>query len=256
MVRRKLMERMDELALTQERLAHAIGSHPKSVGRWVRGLTTPGAATRQALARELKWTPAQLHLALSDEDTPPNGHSVPNDFTHFASCEQGATLLQTLNSVTLPGLLQTPAYADAVEREWPLGASEDDVARRVRQRLARQRVLDASLRLMALVDRSVLLRVTGSPDVMAAQVEHLRRLNQRANVEIRILPLDQRGHPAGQGSFVLFTGEDRQAPYMVATHNALGPEYWELPTMVMTYVALFDHLWSVSDELEEVDLLV
>jgi transcriptional regulator with XRE-family HTH domain len=258
-MRQRLVDRRQDMdpPMSQEQLAHAVGIHVKTLSKIERGHSMPHVSTRKRLADALHWTMAELALALSDDDArPPNGHNVPNDLSHYASCEQGAKLLQTFNAVTLHGLLQTREYATHVERAWPLGAPAENVARRVRQRLARQRVLDSGLELQALIDRSILARTTGGPAVMLAQLDHLRGLTERPNVEIRVVPLDQRAHVVGQGEFTLFTGEARETPYMVATHNALGPEYWEFPTMVGAYSALFAHLWSVSDGLEKVDVLV
>ena len=61
----------------------------------------------------------------------------------FASHEQGASELWAYEPVVMPGLLQTPAYAAAVQRDdsvyGPPSDAESD--RWVQQRLARQAVL-------------------------------------------------------------------------------------------------------------------
>ncbi|HEV7763121.1 MAG TPA: Scr1 family TA system antitoxin-like transcriptional regulator [Acidimicrobiales bacterium] len=257
--RQRLIERMDELGLTQESLAHAVDSHPKSVGRWVRGFSTPGAAKRQALARELRWSTADVHRAFSDgEPAAPNGHAVPAHLTHFTSLEAGAAEMRSWAPLMFPALLQAPGYAAAAERAVTGGAlTEAEIAERVAFRLARQRAIlreAEPLRLYALLDASVLLRAEGGPDVMAGQVDHLRAMAERANVEVRVVPLDGRAFTA-PGAFHLLSRESG-APYIACPSDLMGIQYVENPpSLVDAYADLFALLWESADALEEVDLL-
>jgi transcriptional regulator with XRE-family HTH domain len=43
----------EQLGLSQEDVAYKIGSHPKTVGRWERGLSTPNPYYRRRLAKHL-----------------------------------------------------------------------------------------------------------------------------------------------------------------------------------------------------------
>ena len=253
MQNRQLVDRRRELRLSQDALARKAGFSKRTIVRYEKGGVVR-VDQRQPYAIALDWSLARLLLALSDEPgSMPNSHVVRRTFRLFASLEQGATALHTYQPVSLPGLLQTPEYASAVESVGPHPATAEEAARRVRHRLMRQKVLDR-LRLHALIDHSVLVRDTGGPEVMAAQLDHLRQLCERPNVAVRVVPLDERAHAAGTGSFTLFTGEDEAAPYVVATENLGGPSYHEDSRLVDAYEELFAHLWRASDELAKVQL--
>lgn len=253
-MREALVKLRENAGLTRQELAHLLGVNERTVGRWETGERTPLMSQRSPLAKYLRVSLTLVNDALRGVDlAAPNGHLVRRTFRLFASLEQGAVALDTYQPVSLPGLIQTRRYATVVETAWPINASAEDVERRVESRLVRQRVL-ATVRLRALIDASVLHRDTGGAAVMAEQLDHLRRLAECPNIEIRVVPFDHRAHVAGQGSFTLFTGEEEDTPYAVATEDLRGPTHHEDPTMVMAYVALFSHLWSVSDEVAEVEL--
>ncbi len=250
----RLIERRLSLdpPLSREELAHQVGIHPKSLAKIEQGKALPRPGTRVRLSKALKWSTADLALALSDE--PQNGvsgHAVPSTLTVLASLEQGATELRNWEPYVVPGLLQTPEYAAAVESVGPNPSPPEEVARRVRQRVDRQRVLTREpypLRLFALLDASALHRVTGGPDVMERQREHLRALAGLPNVEIRVVPLDGRAHAAGWGAFHLLTG-DGDSPFMACTSDVMGVHYVEYPGIVQAYDALFAHVWEEADAL-------
>ncbi|HMG42748.1 MAG TPA: helix-turn-helix transcriptional regulator [Acidimicrobiales bacterium] len=250
-MRHRLVELREAATLTQEGLAEKLGISPKSVYRHEAGERTPQMDTRRKMASLYDVPLSVIHAALTEGV---NGHVVRLRFTHFASLEQGATELRSCQQVSVPGLLQTADYATSLESVGATPASDEEIARRVEHRLHRQRVLDR-LRLYALIDASVLLRETGGPDVMARQLDHLREMNERPNVAVRVIPLDQRAHAVGAGSFTIFTGEDQDMPYLVATNTLMGPAYHEFPILVAQYAATFSHLWEESDDLAQVDLL-
>lgn len=247
-VRRRLIEMREERGLSREALAHRLGCNVRSVTRWEAGQRTPQMTQRVALARELNRPLADVLRALDDhEDGRLNGHRVSR-LGHLVSLEQGAAELWTFETTVVPGLLQTEAYATVVERVAPDRPSAAEVARRVALRMRRQSVLD-SLRLRALLDASILQRATGGPEVMAAQLDHLRRMAARPNVDVRILPLDERAHAGGRGSFMLFTALDDDVPFMVTIDTAAGVEYLGKPHEVAAHVDLWQHLWRIGDEL-------
>jgi DNA-binding XRE family transcriptional regulator len=260
-MRHRLIQRRLELdpPLSREALAYKIGIHPKSLARIERGETNPYPVTRHKLARGLGWSLAEVHRALEeDENGPLHGHAVPAHLTHFTSLEQAATEMRSWAPLVVPALLQAPEYAAAAERVVAAGAlTETEIAERVTFRLARQHALlreHDPLRLYALLDTSVLLRETGGPAVMATQLDHLRAMNERPNVEIRLTPLDGRVF-AAPGAFHLLSGQARE-PYIACPTDIMGIQYVENPPgLVSTYSALFAALWECSDELDEIELL-
>jgi hypothetical protein len=89
----------------------------------------------------------------------------------------------------LSGLLQTEQYARAILAVNP-GVTEEQVSERLAARLARQAILarDESPVAWFLVDEAALRRCVGSPDVMAAQLAHLRGVARLPTVTIQVVP--------------------------------------------------------------------
>lgn len=229
----------------------------RSIIRWEAGAEIR-LDQRPKYATGLEWSLAAFNAALAADDgrAQQNGHSVPSHLTHFASLEQGATELRTWETLAISGLLQTASYATAVESTSLMASSSEEVARRVEFRLARQAVLyrePEPLRLYALLDHSVLLRTTGDEGVMSAQIDHLQEMADLPNVDIRVTPLNDQVF-AGPGTFRLISGPSL-VPYIATTENLAGVQYLESPSVVSAYAALFEHLWSRSLALPEVQRL-
>ncbi len=239
MPRERLAERRRELGLSQGDVADAIRVEVGNYSRYERGLVSPRPAVHKRLAKVLDWTPAQLTIAMGDEPQPVNGHEVPGWLGHHVSLEQAAGRICAFEATTVHGLLQTSAYATAVETVGPDQVSEAEIARRVKWRLARQAVLDRDppLDVTVVLDESVLARVAGSPAVMADQLDHLGDVSSRPNVDLRVLPF-----AAGMfvfGSFTLFSHPEASTPFMAVTEDRAGAHYLDRDTEREAHVDLF-----------------
>lgn len=250
--RSRLTDRRVELGLTQEALAERVGASTASVRRWETGISTPRTRQRQPLAKVLQMTLPELERTLSDQGGPPapNGHEVPAWLDHYASLEQGAARLQTVEPIVVPGLLQTEAYARAVVRHYYLPVADDDIESRVRSRMARQVVLERRpdpLELRCVIDESVLSRVTGGLDVMADQLDHLVALGDRPSVLIQVMPADGPGlHSTWFGGFNMFTSAQAETPFMICTDHLGGVQYNDSQQAIEAHVGLFEHLCHIA----------
>ncbi|PTA48052.1 helix-turn-helix transcriptional regulator [Micromonospora sp. RP3T] len=103
----------------------------------------------------------------------------------------------------VPGLLQTPDYAQAVMVG--CGVPSDEAQGRVAARLGRQAILSrpAPPALHVLLDEAVLRRALGGPRVMARQLRHLLEAAERPTVTLRVVPLAVGAHTGLDGSFAL-----------------------------------------------------
>lgn len=241
--------------LSRKALAHKVGVTERTVGRWELGTTAPDIDVRSELASIYGVSIAELNAAIAG--AVPNGyHSVTNDLGLLVGLEQSATELRWWELAAVPALLQTEAYATAVESAATTPAGPDEIAHTVSFRLRRQQVLTRQpypLRLSALLDASVLLRTTGDADVMAEQIDHLRAMNRRPNVSVRVVPLDGRIH-AARGAFMLLTAPGGDVPYVVVSETISDVSYQGSATDVSTHLAAWDHLWELADDLENVEL--
>jgi len=158
------------------------------------GVTDPGeVAALVALAREAN-EPGWWHR-YSD--------LLPQWFRAYIDLEAAAALIRTYEGQFVPGLLQTEDYMRAVMRGAQLGDSPEELERRVRLRLTRQRLLaqDDGPRLWAVVDEAALRRPVGGREVMRAQLERLVETTKLPNVTLQILPFRGGAHAAMVGAF-------------------------------------------------------
>ena len=249
--REQLAARRQALGYSQETLSEAIGVAVESVARWERGQTKPRAMHRSPLADRLQVTLPELERILNGHEQPAlNGHAVPAWLSHYASLEQGAARFQTVEPISIPGLLQTEQYATAMMQNYYRPASANDIADRVQARLARQAVLDREpdpLELHCVIDESVLNRETGSSAVMADQLDHLVSVAGRPTVLVQIVPAGGGAlHCTWFGSFSLFTSAGSSKPFMACTEDLGGIHYQDSPHVIEAHAELFEHLTTIA----------
>lgn len=132
---------------------------------------------------------------------------VPRWLSLYVGLEQGASRLRAYEPQIVHGLLQTADYAAAVIRRDPAARAEEQVARLVGVRTARQAALTRAvdpLNLWAVLDEAALHRVVGNPPTMAAQLAHVAELaERRPNVTVQVVPFAEGAHGATSGAFAL-----------------------------------------------------
>ncbi|WKU05122.1 helix-turn-helix transcriptional regulator [Micromonospora sp. HUAS LYJ1] len=133
---------------------------------------------------------------------------LPEWFEFYVGLEAEAESLRTYEAESVPGLLQTEAYAREMFRRT---AGEEGLERKVAARLRRQEVLhrDAPrVELSVVLNEAVLLRPVGGPAVMAEQLTHMARVARSPNVTCYVLPFSAGGHPAMSTPYVILTFAD------------------------------------------------
>ncbi|MGP4110143.1 helix-turn-helix domain-containing protein [Streptomyces sp. 4N509B] len=110
-------------------------------------------------------------------------------FLDIAEMEHHAVSLRTVQTVTMPGLLQTEAYARA------LFSSADDLSSaevdaRTEHRMRRQGILDREEPplLEATIHEAALRMRFGGRQVARKQLEHLMTASERAHITVRVVP--------------------------------------------------------------------
>jgi transcriptional regulator with XRE-family HTH domain len=240
-----------DLGHTQESFAELLGVPVGTYRDWERGVTTPRVGHRPRLARHLGVTTIELGWWLDPDgrEAGPNGFDVPRWLGHFAALEQGAGQLWSFEPMVVPGLLQTPEYAAAVEARGPDLISEGEVVRRIELRLSRQKVLTRRpdpLALSVVIDESVLYRVAGDAQVMAAQLDRLLVGAGRPTIEVRVLPFTAGEFSAAFGSFTVLASRDDPEPFIAYVKDRAGPHYLDRSYDVETHARLFRYLQTVS----------
>jgi transcriptional regulator with XRE-family HTH domain len=246
--RRLLAARRLHLGLSQSALGELIGVSTDTIGLWERGAYLPLPRYRPALAKALGATLPELDQLLGLEASPSvNGHRVPVWLSHYESLVEAAAWLGEVEPLTVPGLLQTTAYASAVEQANEVRKTEIELGERVELRLARQAALHREhepLSLDVLLAGGVLQDPVGSADVMAEQLAHLLELAAQPNVDIRILGPGRAA--AAIGGFELLARPGDHTPFMAVTLSVAGPHYHEDPYLVSKFVSRFNHLHTTA----------
>jgi len=158
--------------------------------------------------------------------------------------EAEAATIRTYEPELIPGLLQTADYARAVIRSGFPAETMEEIDRRVEIRLERQEALTRTNppppKISVVLNEGVLARRVGGPEVMRAQLEHLIRERDRANVVIQVLPFSTGEHPAMVGPFTMLTFLDPADPGVVNVENVLGALAMEQPEEIRAY----EEVWS------------
>jgi len=179
---------------------------------------------------------------------------LPTWFALYVEPEAAARRISTYQPTVVDGLLQTTAYARAVFAAGHPAPSPAAVERQVAIRLQRRReLLDRAdpLRLDLVLCESVLQRAVGGPAVLAAQREHLRAMNAREGIDVRVLTFAVGAHPAVRSQFAILDLASEADPDVVYLESLQGGRYLEMPSDLERYRGVFARLRECATPLEE-----
>ncbi|WP_017573744.1 helix-turn-helix domain-containing protein [Nocardiopsis halotolerans] len=162
----------------------------------------------------------------------------------LVALEDETHLIRRYSSELIPGLLQTEAYARAVIQALRPRYDEQSVERRVTARMARQRILkrEKPLHLDFVLNEAVLRRQVGDNDLMAEQLQALRKAAEDPDVTLRLLSFDAGAHSAMEGAFTIFSFPEDQYPDVVYIEGMMGDLYLESVESVNRYRTAFESL--------------
>jgi transcriptional regulator with XRE-family HTH domain len=171
---------------------------------------------------------------------------LPEEYGAYIEFEGEARAVWNYESLFIPGLLQTEAYARAVIRGVLPTATGDEVEQRVAARLERQAVLarDRPLQIWAIVDEASIRRVVGSAQVMHDQLLRLVNVAELAHVTLQLIPYNAGAHAGMPGSFVVM--DFATDPNVVYLDSMAGDLFLEEEAEVRRYAGLFEHLRAVA----------
>jgi transcriptional regulator with XRE-family HTH domain len=165
----------------------------------------------------------------------------------YVSLEHDASEVHDFTLNYMPGLLQTIDYARAVFGTDVVQRSTERLSNELKVRMVRQRrltSLEDPLRLVAIMDESVLHRPVGGSDVMAAQLARLLHAATWPSVTLQVLPTGVGAHAGLVGSFSVLSFGELGEPDVVYVEHAVGAVQSEKSTEVGTATLLFDRLRS------------
>ncbi|MGP4014543.1 helix-turn-helix domain-containing protein [Saccharopolyspora sp. 5N708] len=161
---------------------------------------------------------------------------LPSWFQDYVGLEESASRIQTYEIQFVPGLLQTERYARAVATQGRPEIPGDEIDRRVRLRMQRQKLFSQpkTHRLWAVIDESVLLRPIGGREVLREQIKHLLEVTTMPMVTLQILPFEV-GRSGAEGSFTILRFAEGEIPDIVYLEHLCGALYLDKPEEVEVY---------------------
>ncbi|MEV6982649.1 helix-turn-helix transcriptional regulator [Sphaerisporangium sp. NPDC051017] len=168
--------------------------------------------------------------------------------------EAEASQIRTYEALTVPGLLQTPGYAEAIFRGGQvLVDDETAIGRKVQARLARQRLLvrHNPPQLWAVLDEAALRKVVGGEEIMREQLLHLVETAKRSSVTIQVLPDSIGAHAAMHGSFVILDFPGDLDPSVVYLETATDNLFLERPSELQAYTLIYNRVVAAALTVED-----
>lgn len=140
--------------------------------------------------------------------------------------EWHAVRIQTIQTVHVPGLLQTEDYARSVFAAVLPALSRLEVELRVAHRMDRQRVLtrERPVNYVGYVHEAALRMLFGGREVTRNQLDALIKASERDNITLRIVPLERGSFP-GAGHALLYAEGPVPQLDTVQLDSAHGPEF-------------------------------
>ncbi|MFY1669370.1 helix-turn-helix domain-containing protein [Plantactinospora sp. WMMB334] len=143
------------------------------------------------------------------------GEAAPVWLRPFIEYEARASLVRTFQTIVIPGLLQTEAYARAVLLGH--GHRGESMEAALLTRLHRQDILQREpdpCQFVAVLDESVLRRRIGSPDLMRDQLKAIVTACDSPTVAVQVVPADVGAYPGLDGPFTLASVDGRPIGYL------------------------------------------
>jgi hypothetical protein len=218
-------------------MGRVVGYHKSQVSRVERGVRAPTAKFAQMC--DLAF-PQRAGWFLRFYKDSRQWSSMPPWFRNWIEHEQRAVNLRIWQPSSLSGLVQTESYALAQLRTFP-GATAEQVRERLSARMGRQAILTREMPVAPmvwfLIDEAALRRRTGSPVIMADQLERLLDLAELPNVTIQVVP--DVAHAECTGGFALAEAANGSAAYI---ETALTGQVFEDPAVILELSGRFDAL--------------
>lgn len=162
----------------------------------------------------------------------------PDWFRQYSHYEATSTSIKIYHGQAIPGPLQTDDYTRSLLR----ASRVKDIEEALADRIARKRaILDRAdpPTIWVLMDENVLAMSVGGPEIMKAQLQHLRDMTELAHVIVRIIPTSAGAHLGVDGPFQVISMEMRDVAFAGAQN---GGRLIEETAEVKDLAVKFDHI--------------
>jgi transcriptional regulator with XRE-family HTH domain len=171
-------------------------------------------------------------------------HLRPDYVDHIA-LEDDATYIREWQPVLVPGLLQTPAYAEAVIAAGPDYVAPEVVEQLVRVREGRQTKIDGGGASFSVVLwEAVVAHRLVTAEIHREQLTAILEKAKRKNVTVQVLPFSAGALAATTSAFSSFSFDAEPVVEAVSLENLRGTSVLESPEDLTAYANMFDQLRS------------
>ncbi|GAA3868642.1 helix-turn-helix transcriptional regulator [Streptomyces lacrimifluminis] len=173
-------------------------------------------------------------------------HLRPDYLDHIA-LEDDATYIREWQPVLFPGLLQTPAYAEAVITMGPNVVAPERVVHLVKAREGRQaKIREGGAAYTAILWESVITQPLVNVEVHREQLSSLLEAGKRQNVTVQVLPLTSGVLAGSTSAFSSFSFDSEPTVEAVTLDNLRGTSVLESAEDLAAYANAFDLLRSAA----------
>jgi hypothetical protein len=178
---------------------------------------------------------------------------IPSAFYTFLQMEMVASKIMIYETELITGLFQIEAYMqalrDGVDPEFR-GPASGEGFRLDRQRQFMER--DWLPEVTYVTSEAALRQQIGGPEVMAAQLEHLKRLEREFSLfTFKVVPFSAGKHRSLGGAFEIFEFEGGEFPKTVYLESLEGARYIDRPERVVSFQLAFDDSEKKADLIKD-----
>ncbi|MFH9082866.1 helix-turn-helix domain-containing protein [Streptomyces sp. NPDC017673] len=250
--------------LTLEEAGRLVGVSKATVSRYETQAGPVRWIVVEALCREYGATEAETAAVIGlAKDAKQQGwwnsfaDSIPESMNLLLTLEDDAVRESHFSCVYVPGLLQTRAYSNALQKANEVPLTHEEIERLVDIRMKRQEILmrPKPPRLWAILDESVIRRVVGSPQLMKEQLSRLLEANESPHITLQILPFAKGAHAAALGSFVIIGGPEPALDVVYVDLHA-GSLFLEKDEELDRYRLAFEYLQAQALDMESSSAMI
>lgn len=174
--------------------------------------------------------------------------SIPAQYATYIGFESEAAQIWSFDANTMPGLLQTEAYARAMFQGGASRFSDEEITRRVEVRVQRQAMLtrDDPPKVWIVMDEAVIRRQVGGHATLKDQLDHIAEVATLPHVDIQMLPFAVGAHPGTPGSFIVLRFAEPADPPVVYIETMAGDLYPESQDDIGGAILAFDRLRAMA----------
>ncbi|MFF6985314.1 Scr1 family TA system antitoxin-like transcriptional regulator [Streptomyces sp. NPDC010273] len=171
-------------------------------------------------------------------------HLRPDYLDHIA-LEDDATYIREWQPALVPGLLQTPSYAEAIANGSPNYIAPERVAQLVKVREGRQgKIEEGGATYSTILWESVIAYPLVGVDIHQEQLAAILEVGKRKNVTVQVLPFSAGVLGAATSAFSTFSFDSEPTTDAVTLENLRGTSVLEGPEDLAAYANMYDQLRS------------